>query len=72
MKVAKKYARIDQYGKMLIPLSLLERIAEECFIVDTTWEKDRNVISELKTINKVELVDGDEVKGFLMVNELTS
>ena len=72
MKVAKKYAKIDQYGKMLIPLSLLERVAEECFIVDTSWDNDRSVISELKPVNKVELIDGDEVKGFLMVNELTS
>jgi len=70
MKISSKYAKIDHYGRMLVPLSLLEKIASECFIVDTSWENDKNVISELNHISKVELVDGEEVKGFLMINEL--
>lgn len=69
--MGKKYARIDQYGRLLVPLNLLEKIASECYICDTEYEDGKTVLSRLEPIHKVDLVQSAEVENLLMYNELS-
>lgn len=56
----KKYARLDHYG-MLVPVSLLEKILSECYVVDTTWRDDQYQITKLTRIEQVRIHDGSEI-----------
>jgi hypothetical protein len=69
--MSKKYARIDQYGRLLVPLSMLEKIASECYICDTEYGDGKTVLSKLEPVQKVELVTSDEVEHLLMYKELS-
>jgi hypothetical protein len=57
----KKYARLDHYGNLLIPLKLLERIVSEGFVVDTSWANDQYQITKVKTISEFKIHDGEEI-----------
>lgn len=69
--MSKKYARIDQYGRLLVPLNMLEKIASECYICDTEYDDGKTVLSKLEPVQKVELVTSDEVEHLLMYKELS-
>jgi hypothetical protein len=69
--MSKTYARIDHYGRMLVPLNLLEKIASECYICDTEYEDGKTVLSRIDRIHKVDLVTSDEVDHLLMYKELS-
>jgi hypothetical protein len=57
----RKYARLEHYGNLLVPLSLLEKITSQCYIVETSWEGGVDHIKKVKPINKVQLHDGLEI-----------
>lgn len=57
----KKYARLDHYGNLLVPVSLLEKILSECYVVDTTWRDDQYQITKLTRIEQVRIHDGSEI-----------
>lgn len=60
---SKKYARISDYGDLLVPLSLLDKIVSECCIVSTSYDGgNKQVISEIKPISRVEIHDEEELK----------
>lgn len=71
MAIAKSYARIDSYGKLLVPVSLLEKIASECYIAETEYTEEGMSLSKLTPISKIELHSADEVKSVLMHQELS-
>ena len=47
------FARISDYGDLLVPLDMLDRLITEGRIVRTTYENDVDVISEIKEIQRV-------------------
>lgn len=57
----KKYARLDHYGNLLVPVSLLEKVLSECYVVDTTWRDDQYQITKLTRIEQVRIHDGSEI-----------
>jgi len=60
---SKKYARISDYGDLLVPLSLLDKIVSECHIVSTSYEGgDQQVITDIKTITRVNIHDHTELE----------
>ena len=68
----KQYAKIDHYGKLLIPLSLLEKVVAECYICDTDYQDGETYISKLEPVKKVEIVSGEEVDNVRMHNKLSA
>lgn len=59
----KKFARINEYGDLLVPLSLLDKIVSECRIVSTSYDGgNKQVISEIKPISRIEIHDEQELK----------
>lgn len=63
--MSKKYALIDAWGHMLIPLSLLEKIADQGYIASTEYQDGQNVISRLAVVDKFTLFDENDVKSVL-------
>ena len=66
-----QYARIEHYGRLLVPLKLLEKIAAECYICDTEYKDGGHILSDIELIRKVELISSDEVENMLMYKELS-
>ena len=59
--MSKKYAVIDSYGKLLVPVSMLEKITEHCLIGRTEWLNSKDVLIEVETINKVQIIDQGDI-----------
>ena len=65
---SKKYARIEHYGKLLVPFNLLEKIVAEGYMVETSYgEKGFNSI---EPITKVGIHDQEDVKMALAEKKL--
>jgi len=60
----KKYARISEYGDLLVPMSLLEKIVSECKIVGTSYDEksSEQVISSVKSITRVNFHNQGELE----------
>mgnify|MGYP000123789402 FL=1 len=52
VKKKKTYVRISEYGDLLVPIGLLERVIEECYIARTTYENSETVLSEIIFLNR--------------------
>lgn len=60
MANAKKFAKIEHYGKLLVPFELLEKIVAEGYMVETSYgDKGFNSI---ESISKIEIYDSEDVK----------
>ena len=59
--MSKKYAIIEGYGKMIVPVSMLEKITEHCYMGSTTWTDSKEVLTEVQEIGKVMLIDQKDI-----------
>ena len=66
----KKYFMISDYGNLCVPASLATKIAEECFIANTTWREGANAIDKVKPISGFSIVDTDEIKAAIVQQKL--
>lgn len=69
--MSKKYAIIDTYGKVIVPVSMLEKFSSECYIGTLEWTNSRNELVEVRTIDKVELIDQKDIDDVKVQMELT-
>ena len=60
----KKYAKIGGYGSLVIPISLLEKIVEQGYIVHTTYNstRSRQVVSKVEPVTEVNIVDYSDIE----------
>jgi hypothetical protein len=60
----KKYAKIGGYGSLVIPISLLETIVEQGYIVQTTYNstRSRQEVSKVELVTEVNIVDYSEIE----------
>ena len=67
----KQYAQIEGYGRLMIPINLLEKIAAEGFIVETGYD-DNNEISLTKVdrISGVKLWTQDDIDAAIVQQKL--
>lgn len=66
----KKYFMISDYGNLCVPASLASKIAEECFIANTTWRDGANAVDKVKSISGFSVVDTDEIKAAIVQQKL--
>lgn len=60
--MSKKYAVIAGYGKMIVPVALLEKIAQQCYIGRTEWIENKDTLTEVRSIGEVNLIDCEEIE----------
>lgn len=66
--MSKKYVKLGSYAdNLVLPVSMLEKILEEGYLVQTSYDSslNRDVVSSVKPIEKVELIDQAEIKAVL-------
>jgi hypothetical protein len=67
----KKYAQISSYGNLIVPLDMLPKILESCYLVETNWDGNKSVISRVSPITEVSIKSGDEVTAALVQQKLS-
>lgn len=60
MANAKKFAKIEHYGKLLVPFELLEKIVAEGYMVETSYGDPG--FNSIEPISKIEIYDSEDVK----------
>lgn len=68
--MSKKYAKIKTYGNLLVPLAMLEKITETCFIADTDWTDNGEVLSSIKEFKDFTLIDKKDIDVCIAQQEL--
>lgn len=71
VKPEKIYARISDYGDVMVPLALFEKIASEGYIVRTTYENGEDSITEVSTIKRINVHKGQELVNALAQQALS-
>ena len=65
--MSKKYAKIGGYGNLVVPISLLEQIVEQGYIISTSYNSNlsRSEVSKVDPVTEVGIIDIDEIRGQL-------
>lgn len=66
----KKYFMISDYGNLCVPASLATKIAEECFIINTSWRDGQDIIEKPKPITNFKIVDVEDIKAAIVQQKL--
>lgn len=59
--MSKKYALIEGYGKLIVPLTLLEKIASECYIGRTEYADGKDHLIEVLPVGRIEMIDQQDI-----------
>jgi len=71
-KQTKKYVRIHDYGDLLMPLEVFERVCDQLFIVSTSYEDGEDILDSVKSPTRFHLHDPDEVDNLFMHSKLSN
>jgi len=67
----KQYAQIEGYGRLMVPLNLLEKIAAEGYVVETGYGDDNEIsITKVERISGVKLWTQDDVDAAIVQQKL--
>jgi len=63
LRTGTKYAIINSYYKLAIPVSLLEKILELGVLVDLTWDDvhHRETVKKVEFLDNCKFIDGNEI-----------
>ena len=63
----KKYAKIGGYGSLVVPLSLLEKIVEQGYIISTSYNSNfsKHDVSKVDPVTEISIVDYSEIESQL-------
>ena len=60
MHKGKKYAVVNNYKRLAIPVEFLPKLLKVAMLVETSYENGRDYVSGVHDIDKVEIYDGEE------------
>jgi|MDSZ01.2.fsa_nt_gb hypothetical protein len=67
----KQYAQIEGYGRLMVPLNLLEKIAAEGYVVETGYGDNNEIsITKVEKISGVKLWTQDDVDAAIVQQKL--
>ncbi len=66
----KKYFMLSDYGNLCVPASLVNKIAEECFIASTTWRDGVDMVDKVKPITGFKVIDVEDIKAAIVQQKL--
>lgn len=61
MHKGKKYAVVNNYKRIAIPVEFLPKFLEVAMLVETSYDGGRDHISAAHNIDKIEIYDGGEI-----------
>lgn len=68
--MGKKFAKIDDYGSLAIPLELLEKVMESSYLINTSWSVDGEKVTDVKPFTKFVIIDEDDIRTVLAQSKL--
>jgi hypothetical protein len=66
-----KYAQINHYSGLIVPVDLLPMILERCYLIDTSWDGNKSVITGVNEIKEFSVRDVEEVRSALVQQALS-
>ena len=67
----KQYAQIEGYGRLMVPLNLLEKIASEGYVVEPGYGDNNEIsITKVEKISGVKLWTQDDVDAAIVQQKL--
>ena len=73
MSIKTKYVTIDGFGKgMAIPLDVFAKHADDIYVVERGYEDGRDVVRSVEAVDKMVILDPDDMKMAIAQNELSS
>ena len=67
----KQYAQIEGYGRLMVPLNLLEKIAAEGYVVETGYGDNNEIsITKVEKISGVKMWTQDDVDAAIVQQKL--
>jgi hypothetical protein len=66
----KKYFMLSDYGNLCVPVSLINKIVEECFIVSTTWKDGANMVDKVKPLTGFNVINVADIKAAIVQQKL--
>ena len=61
MRKGKKYAVVNNYKRVAIPVDFLPKFLEVAVLVETSYEGGKDYISAALDIDKIEIYDGEQI-----------
>ena len=61
----KTYAKISDYGDVLVPMALMEKIIEQGYLISTTYENGRDAINEVRKPERIHVYQYEEIEAAL-------
>lgn len=62
MRKGKKFAVINSYKKLCVPIEFLPKLLDQCFMVETEYTSDGgDTIKSIEPIDKCEFFSGDDL-----------
>ncbi len=73
MRKGKKFAVINSYKKLCVPIEFLPKLLDNCFMVETEYSGEgRDSIKSIEPIDKCEFFDGEDIDMAEAVNKLST
>ena len=66
----KTFARVSDYGDLLVPMALMEKIIEQGYLVSTTYTDGSDQISEVRDVQRIVVHKGEEVEAAIVQRAL--
>lgn len=67
----KTFARVSDYGDLLVPLALMEKIIDQGYLVSTSYQNGHDIINEVKEIKRIQVHKGAEIEDALAQQALS-
>lgn len=61
----KMYAKISDYGDVVVPMALMEKILEQGYLISTAYQNGRDAISEVRKPDRLHIYSYDEIEAAL-------
>lgn len=70
MKSSNKYARIQGYGDLLVPVALLDQLLENCYMVTTSYQDGGDILRTVDSVTRVAIHDRKEIEDAIIQQKL--
>jgi hypothetical protein len=72
--MSKKYALITTYGELLVPISLLEKVIDQCLMVRTSYDNSlkNKQMTDVCNIDRFEVFSQSDLDAAIVQQKLSS
>jgi|TARA_R110002074_G_scaffold392336_2_gene577780 hypothetical protein len=72
MRKGKKFAIVNSYQKLCVPVEFLPKLLQVGFMVETSYEDGKDSVKSISDIEKCEFIDGEAIDLAEAVDKLSA